>query len=100
MKEAGHICHFQEGRRKELYELTDKGKNRVKHLIEIADAANLVGIESDGHIVLFSVGRQVTVIGQKAVSAVIVTVLVATIIGIVFIIGWKPLLALFASLKP
>jgi len=99
MREAGHICHFPEDRRKELHELTDKGKDRVKHLIEIADAANLVGIETDGHIVLFSVGRQVTVIGQKAISAILISIGVFFVIGLVVLFGWKPLMALFAGLR-
>ena len=94
MAEAGHICHFEEDRRKELHELTDEGKQRVDRLIEIADSANLVGIKSDGHVVLFSVGKQVTVIGQKAISAIILTILTVTLIGIVIAIGWKPLCAL------
>ena len=99
MQEAGHICHFDAERRRELHELTDEGKDRVKHLIEIADAANLVGIESDGHIVLFSVGRQVTVIGQKAISAILITVLIFAVVGIVLAVGWRPLCALIAALK-
>ena len=99
MKEAGHICHFPEEERKELHELTDEGKSRVKHLVEIADAANLVGIETDGHIVLFSVGKQVTVIGQKAINAFIITILVLAVGGIVIAIGWKPLAAILSGLR-
>jgi len=98
MKEAGHICHFPEKQRKGLHELTDEGKDRVKHLVEIADAANLVGIETDGHIVLFSVGRQVTIIGQKAIGMIIKWILILIAIAIIIIFGWRIIPVLIAAM--
>jgi len=97
MEEAGHICHFTEDKRRELHELTDDGKERVKHLVEIADAANLVGIETDGHIVMFSIGKQVTVIGQKAIGTALLGTLAVIILGLIILFGWKPLIAIMGS---
>lgn len=97
MKEAGHMCHFDEVERKLAHECLDPSKDRIPHLIEIADAAKLVGIETDGHIVLFSVGKQVTIIGQNVVGRLLVGLLVIIAVGLVFLFGWKPLAAFFAA---
>lgn len=99
LDQVDHKCHFPEEQRRELHELTEPGKERVKHLVEIADSARLVGIKADGHTVIFSVGRQVTIIGQKAIGAVLITILVFTVLGIIVAVGWKPLCALLGVVK-
>lgn len=95
--EAGHICHFPEDQRKSLHELVEK--DRIPHLVEIADTAEMVGIKADGHAVIFSVGKQVTIIGQKAISWVLITIGVMFVLGLIVIFGWKPLMAVLSAVK-
>lgn len=99
VEEMHHVCHFPEEERKGIHRIVDPDKNRVERLVEIADAANLTGIKSDGHAVIFTVGKQVTIIGEKAVGAVIISVLILTLVGLFLLFGWKPLIALFSQLK-
>ncbi len=85
MKE--HPCFLSDHQQKVALEVLDEEKDRVEHLIQIADAARLVGIESDGHIVLFSVGKQVTIIGQKAIGKLLIGFLILSLFGLFFLFG-------------
>ena len=93
IKGMDHSCHFPEDQRRQLHKLTED--ERVDHLCDIADSAKLVGIKSDGHVVLFSIGRQVTIVGQKAVGIAVGGFLLLVFAIVVFLVGgWKPLLVL------
>lgn len=99
MESAGHICHYPEAERKGLHELADPEKGRIPKLVEMADAATVVGIDTRGHILVYSIGKGGTVIAENTLQNFIKYVLIFLCVAVAAVFLWKPvILPLFVKL--
>lgn len=93
MQSAGHICHYPEDERKGLHELADPEKGRIPKLVEMADAASVVGIDARGHILIFSLGKGGIVVGQNTLQNAIKYLFIFICVAVAALFLWKPVIA-------